>query len=85
MYYYRNSNDVINMYNSTLSTFCFGYIVIDYRIDQLFFDFFCNYSNLLSATRTFFNCKQKNNHYTANLKHLLQTKNIMFRLILRLY
>ena len=54
MYYYRNSNDVINMYNSTLSTFCFGYIVIDYRIDQLFFDFFCNYSNLLSATRTFF-------------------------------
>ena len=54
MYYYRNSNDVINMYNSTLSTFCFGYIVIDYRIDQLFFYFFCNYSNLLSATRTFF-------------------------------
>ena len=30
-------------------------------------------------------CKQKNNPYTTNLKHHLQTKNAMCNVILRLY
>ena len=39
----------------------------------------------LVFSEPFFSCKQKNNHYTTNIEHHLQTKNAMCNLILRLY
>ena len=48
---------------------------------------FCLLSLLvfLAFSEPCFNHKPKNNHYTANLKHFLQTENAMRNLILRLY
>ena len=40
---------------------------------------------LLGFSELFLNINKKNNHYTANLKHPIHTKNAMCNLILRLY
>ena len=63
--------------------FCFDYIINDYGIDLLFFNFLIPKPCLLSVFEHFCSCK-KNNRYTWIPKHSLQTKKAMCSLILRL-
>ena len=75
-------NDVSGMFGfihflgSFVQLFCLNCVIVNERIYQLlFYFFFVESLRLLNVFRTFPELKAKNNNYTTNLKHPLQTKN----------
>ena len=65
----------IHFFGSFVQLFCFNCVIINEKIYQLlfYFFFFVESPRLLKVFRAF-QLKTKNNRYTINLKHLLQTK-----------